>query len=221
MSLPAPYAYGTLGVATLMHTGAPTQVELSLGGGIGLTERLWIDGSVGTIRVAPAFVFHSFQLGPNVLLVDTPDFELDATVHVSAPADDGRLVEQIEPGLYSVAHLDHKLRVDSALYLDVNPGPGLTVGLRLPLGLGFQITEHAHAVINSGVTLSSFADAVGTTAIPAGLTLGWSDRIGQGTGAVAVLPSINFPELIKPGARDPFHPGSVTWGITFAYVSKY
>jgi hypothetical protein len=221
-SLPAPYAYGTLGFAANVHTGTPTQAELGLGGGVGLTPRVWIDGSVGTLRVAPSFAFHSAQLGPNVLLLDTPPFELSATVHVSAPADDGRPIEQIEPGLFAVAHFEHVLRLDTGLYLDVNPGPTTTVGLRVPAGFAFQITEHAYAIVNTGVTIASFSDPLVTTAIPAGLTLGWGDRLGrQGGPAVGVLPSISFPELVKPWAKEPFRPGALSCGITFVYVTKY
>ena len=222
MSVPAPYAYGTLGYAANVRLGTPAQLELTLAGGIGLTPRFWIDGAVGTLRVAPSVVFHSAQIGPNVLLVDTPAFELSGTVHVSAPADDGRPIEQIEPGLFSVAHVDHTLRVDTGLYLDVNPGPAVTTGFRLPVGLAFQLTKHTYAAVNSGVTTTSFAEAPRTTAIPAGLTLGWSDYLGRhGPEAVGVVPSISFPELLKPWAKEPFRPGYLTVGITFVYVSKY
>jgi hypothetical protein len=203
-SLPAPYALGSLGLATNVHAGLPPQGELSLGFGVGLTPRIWVDGSVGTLRWAPSLVFHSAQVGPNAILVDTPSFELDAMAHVSGPADTGRPVEQIEPALSTVVHLAHVLRVDGTLAFDVNPGPTVTFGLRLP------------------AALANFADLGESTAIPAGLAFGWSDYLRPtGPEAIAISPSISFPEMWRPWAREPFRPGSLTCGITFLYVWKY
>jgi hypothetical protein len=221
MSLPAPYAFVAPGLTVTTRAGKPTLLEANLGAGLGLTPSFWIDGSVGTLRLAPELAFHSAQIGPNLLLVDTPPFELDATAHVTFVADDGRPVEQIEPGAYAVLHLAHALRVDAGLYLDVNPGPTTTAGLRFPVGFSFQIAEHVHAVLSTGVTVASFADAPRTTAIPAGVTLGWSGYLGHGPDSVMVMPSIAFPEFIKPWAQESFLPGYAVYGITFVYVSKY
>jgi hypothetical protein len=112
-----------------------------------------------------------------------------------------------------------KLRIDSGLFFDVNPGPTTTFGLRVPANLGFQITEHVYAAVTSGVTVSNFADAAGSTAIPAGLTFGWSDKLSSGQ-SVGVSPSISFPELIKPGTPEIFRPGNAVFGVTLAFVSK-
>jgi hypothetical protein len=221
-SIPAPYALGTLGFATNVHVGTPAQAELNLGFGVGLTSRIWLDGAVGTLRVAPSLVFHSAQVGPNVLIVDVPAFELDAMVHVSGPADDGRPVEQVEPGLYTVVHAGDALRVDTSLGVDVNPGPTTTSGFRVATAIAFQLTEHVYGAFNTGVTLGSFADARETTAIPAGLTLGWSDYLApKGPEAIAIVPSILFPQMVRPWANEPFRPGILTCGITFYYVWKY
>ncbi len=221
MSLPAPYAYGTLGVAANVRIGVPTQLEWTLGGGVGLGPRVWIDGAVGTLRVVPELVFHSAQIGPNMLIVDTPPFELSATVHVSAPADDGRPIEQIEPGLYGVARYGHALRVDAGLFFDLNPGPKVTTGIRVPASFAFQLAEHVHAVVTTGVTTTSFAEAGRTTALPAGLTLGWSDYLHPtGPQSIGLLASLSFPELVKPWAPETFRPGYFIFGITFVYVTK-
>jgi hypothetical protein len=221
-AIPAPYALGALTLGANVHMGVPTQAELSLGYGVGVTQRIWLDGSVGTLRAAPSLVFHSAQVGPNLLVVDTPEFELDAMVHVSGPSDDGRIVEQIEPGLYTVAHVAHALRVDTALYFDVNPGPSWTFGLRLPTAFSFQLVEKVYATVNSGVTVNNVADPRESTAIPIGLSLGWSDYLSPaGPPAVAISPSINFPQLVRPWANEPFRPGVVAVGLTFYYVWKY
>ena len=220
-AIPAPYALGALAFGANVHMGVPTQAELSLGYGVGVTQRIWLDGSVGTLRAAPSLLFHSGQIGPNVLLVDAPAFELDAMVHVSGPSDDGRIVEQIEPGLYTVARVEHALRVDTALYFDVNPGAAWTYGVRLPTALSFQLVEKLYATVSSGVTLNNLADPRESTAIPLGLSLGWSDYVSPGGPSVAISPSINFPQLMKPWANEAFRPGVVTVGITFYYVWKY
>jgi hypothetical protein len=221
-NLPRPYAYGTLGLGTNVHIGLPPQDELNIGFGVGLTPRVWLDGALGTLRVAPSLVFHSAQLGPNLLIVDTPAFELDATMHLSAPADDGRPIEQIEPGIFTVAHAGHALRVDTGLFLDINPGPTSTVGFRLPAAFAFQLGEKFYASVNTGVGTGSFADAGQTTAIPAGLTLGWTDYLGpKGAEVIGFMPSINFPELLKPWADEAFRPGLFSVSITFIYLWKY
>jgi hypothetical protein len=246
MSLPAPYVYGTLGFTGTAHTerdiqdqrppgpstpdkgasdqGTPnkgTQLEGNIGFGVGLTKRFWIDGSSGALRVAPDVAFHSAQIGLNANLVDTPAFELDAAGHVTFASDekDRRLVESVEPGLFAVVHVPHTLRVDAGLFFDVNPGAKELFSGRLPLGVGFQLARRLHAVVNTGVTIGNFAEPVKTTAIPAGLTLGWSDNIGQGKDAYAVLPSVSWPELVKPGTDQIFRPGYVTVGVTFAFVT--
>jgi len=220
MSLPAPYVYGTLGFTGTARTGSAAQLEGSLGGGIGLTKRLWIDGSSGALRVAPELVFHSAQLGVSAQLVDTPAFELDATTHVAFAAEDKRPIEQVEPGLFAVVHVPHELRFDAGLYLDVNPGAEGLLGARMPVGLSFQIVPKVHATLNTGVTVGSFADPRGTTAIPAGLTLGWSDNVGQGKQAIAVLPSVSWPELVKPGTEERFRPGYAVVGVTLFVVTS-
>jgi hypothetical protein len=219
---PAPYAYGSLGLALNLPAGSPPQAELSLGFGVGLTSRLWLDGSFGTLRWAPSAVFHSAQIGPNLLLLDTPALELDAMLHVSGPSDDGRPVELVEPALYAVIRVEHALRVDTSLAFDASPGPTPVYGIRLPAAFAFQITEHLYASVGTGVTVGSFADPAESTAIPAGLTLGWSDYLhATGPEVVAIVPSIAFPQLLRPWAGEPFRPGVVTAGVTFYYAWKY
>ncbi|MFT3773702.1 MAG: hypothetical protein QM820_50655 [Minicystis sp.] len=223
MSLPWPYAYGTLGFSGSRRSGENPTVESSLGGGVGLTERLWIDGSAGSFKMAPKPSYHSPQVGLNVLILDTPAFELDATTHVTFLAEDGRTVEQVEPGFFSVLRIARKVRVDNGLYVDVNPGPTTTVGLRAPVNIGFQITNRVNAVINTGVSINDLADTAGSTVVPMGLTLGWSTRIGNKKDAPSfgLVPSFSFPELLKPGAEETiWNPGYATVGITFVYVSK-
>lgn len=221
-AIPAPYAMGTLTLGSNVHMGAPTQAEVGLGFAVGLTPRVWLDGSLGTLRWAPALVFHSATIGPNVLVVDTPAFELDAMVHLSGPSDDGRPVEQIEPAFYTVAHVDHALRVDTEVAFDVNPGPTTTYGFKVPTALSFQLTEHVYASINTGVTLGSFADARESAAIPAGISLGWSDYLTPtGPQVIAISPAILWPQLLRPWAGEPFRPGVFAVGITFYYAWKY
>jgi hypothetical protein len=221
-SVPAPYAYAAPGLTATLRPGKPTLLEASLAGGVGLTSHLWLDGTLGTIALTPRLSYHSLQIGPSALLVDTPAFELDVTTHVTIGAEDGRPVEQIEPGVFSVIHVGHALRLDTGFYVDANPGPTLTFGLRLPVSVAFQLGTHAYAVVNTGATVGNLEDTMGTTAIPVGLTLGWGDRIGRGAHppGVGVLPSISFPELIKPGCADPFRPGYLAVGLTFVVVSR-
>lgn len=219
-SVPAPYVYGTLGVSGTVRPEQRAQLELALGGGIGLSQRLWIDGSSGTLRLAPELVFHTAQIGLSALLVDEPALELSGTLHVNFASDDGRPVEQIEPGLYVVARAAHEARIDTGAFLAVNPGSSSPLGLRIPLAVGFQLGTHVHAILSTGVTVGSFDDAGRTAAIPAGIAFGWSDYVGEGPQSVAVLPSLSFPELWKPGARDPFQPGYAVFGVTFALVTS-
>jgi hypothetical protein len=219
-AVPAPYVYGTLGVGGIVRPEQRPQVELTLGGGLGLSQRLWVDGYSGTLRVAPELLFHTAQIGLSALLFDDPALELSAMLHVNFASDDGRPVEQIEPGLYVVARAAHEARVDTGLFLDVNPGSATPLGLRVPVAVGFQLSTHVHALLSTGVTVGSFDDAGRTTAIPAGVGFGWSDYLGEGPESVALLPSLSFPELWKPGAREPFRPGYAVFGVTFAVVTS-
>ena len=147
-----------------------------------------------------------------MLLVDTPAFELDGWCSVSAPSDNGRPVEQIEPGLYAVAHLDHALRVDTSLAFDVDPGPTMTFDLRVPAALAFQLTEHLYASVSTGVTLGSVADARESTAIPGGSR--WLERLPRPDGPAGHrdLPVDHLPQLVRPWANEPFRPGVVISG---------
>lgn len=220
MSLPSPYAYGALGVTSTARGGEATVLEGSFSAGAGLTSRIWIDASAGTLQFAPGVGYHSPQIGLNALLVDTPAFELDAAAHVTFASAGGEPVEQIEPGLFSVIHVAHKLRIDAGLYLDVNPGTKLTAGVRAPISAGVQIVQKVYAQLNSGVTVSDFLDSRNTTAVPLGLTLGWSDRLSSNGPSVGVLPSVSFPELYRPLAEERFRPSHAVVGLTFVFVSK-
>jgi hypothetical protein len=221
-AVPAPFAYVQPGITATLRAAKPAVMEASLGFAAGLTSRVWVDGSLGTLAMTPGVGYHSFQIGPNAMLVDTPAFELAATTHVSFGAADGRLVEQIEPGLFWVARAAHKLRLDAGLFVDANPGPTATFGLRVPVTFSFQLTTRVFAAVNTGMTVGSFADTRGTTAIPVGVAFGWGDRLALGARpiGVAVLPSIMFPELLKPGAAETFRPGFVAVGLAFIFASR-
>jgi hypothetical protein len=221
-AVPAPFAYVQPGITATLRAGAPTLMEASLGFAVGLTSHVWVDGSVGTLKMAPSLGFHSLQIGPNALLASTSDFELCATTHVSFAADDGRLVEQIEPGLFWVARAAHTLRIDTGIFVDANPGPNTTIGLRLPMTVTFQLTSHVFAAVNTGMTVGSFADTAGTTAIPAGVSFGWGERLGRELRpiGVAVLPSILFPALIQPGAAETLRPGYAAVGLSVVVASR-
>lgn len=221
-AVPAPFAYVQPGFTATLRAGEPTVLEASLGFAVGLSSRVWVDGSVGTLKLAPDVGVHSFQIGPNAMLVDTRPFELAATTHVSFGASDGRPVEQIEPGLFWVARAAHELRVDAGLFVDANPGPTATFGLRVPLTFSFQISPHVFTAVNTGMTVGSFADTHRTTAIPFGVAFGWGERFGGAPRplGVAVMPSLSFPELLKPGAAEPFRPGLAAVGISVIVASR-
>jgi hypothetical protein len=219
-AVPAPFGYIQPGLAATLRPGAPTLWEASVAYGIGLTSHVWLDGAVGTLKLAPGLSFHSFQIGPNLLLVDNSAFELAATTHVTFGAYDGRPVEQIEPGLFWVVRAAHELRLDTGVFVDANPGPIFTLGLKVPVSLAFQLTRHVYAAVNTGLNVGSFADTVGTTAIPVGMTFGWGERLGARPVGVAVVPTILFPELIKPGVADAFRPGYVAVGLSFVLGSR-
>lgn len=218
-SLPAPLAYGSLGITSTAKVGAPTSLESSVSGAVGLSSSVWLDGSSGSFKLAPELGYHSPSLGLNTMLVEASAVDLYATAHVIFVSEDHRPVEQVEPGLGTVLRLANKLRVDGGLYLAVNPGPTTTFGVRVPAAVGFQITDHVYAALNSGVSVSNLADTRGTTAIPMGVTFGWSDKLSSGQ-SVGVSPSISLPELIKPGAQEVFQPGKAVFGVSVFFVSK-
>lgn len=219
-ALTAPWAYGTLGWAATAQRRTRTELEGNVGGGVGLTSRLWIDGSVGVLRIAPDTGYHSPVIGLGVLILDRPGVEIDAALHVGFASADRRPVELVEPGLFGVARVAHKLRFDGGVYVGIHPGGTELVGLRVPASVAFQITERIHAVIGSGVTVDDLRSAA-TAAIPLGLTLGFSDLVGERPWSLGVVPSITLPELVKPGTPERFRPDYVVVGITFVAASKY
>jgi hypothetical protein len=223
MAVPAPYTYGTLGWSAISKRGRPTQVEGSIGGGIGLSPRVWLDGTMGVVRVAPEGLFHSPLVGLGARLFDSPGLEVDAALHVGFASEDKRPVEIVEPGVFAVGRVGHALRFDGGLYLQVNPGsPNLptTLGMRAPAAAAFQIVEKVYAQVTTGATVGSFADA-STVAVPLGVTVGWSDHVGSSGASIGLLPSINFPELVKPGAQEHLRPSYWVVGVTFVAVTSY
>jgi hypothetical protein len=221
-AVPAPFAYAQPGFTATWREHKPTLLEGNLAFALGLASSVWIDGSVGTLTMAPRLRFHSVQVGPNVVLVTTAAFELDLATHVTFASAGGRPVEQIEPGVFAIARAAHRVRLDTGVFVDANPGAAAAFGLRVPASVTLQLGAHTFASVNTGVTVASFSDLGGTTAIPMGATFGWGDRFGPATHPVGILvePTFLFPELIKPGAAEPLRLGYVALGLSIAVVSR-
>jgi hypothetical protein len=209
--LPAPMTFGILSF-TATHNQS-TAVEMSLSGAAGLTERLGASISIGSIQMAPSVRYHSPQLGLFYTFVDTPPLELDVLGNLTFDVEGTRIVEQAEPGALVIARVPHYLRFDIGAYVPVTPETTV-VGLRAPLSMGFQLAEHFHTVLASGLTVADIRDIKGTGAIPAGVTIGYSTMLVSGAG-VGVGTSLTFPEAVRFGPRT--KPSPVQVGL-YLYV---
>jgi hypothetical protein len=188
-------------------------VETSLGVGLGITDRLSIDGSLGTIGVAPGVRYSGPQLGAWVGIVDTPPLEIDVTTHVTLGLAGEHALAKYEPGAVAVLR-PGPLRIDVSGYLPVTMDGG--VGLRAPVMLAVQLGAYLHAAATSGVTLSKIGD--GSAALPLTLALGCSVPL-RARGYVAVVPSLAWPTLAGRQGSDPGGPGVIEVGATVAIIT--
>ena len=187
--------------------------ETSLGVGLGITDRLSLDGSLGTIVLAPHVRSSGPQVGAWLGIVDTPPLEIDATAHVTFGAAGESTLAKYEPGAVAVIR-PGPVRLDVSAYVPVTVDGG--VGLRAPVMLAVQLGPYLHTAVTSGVTLSRIGD--GSAALPFTLALGCSVPLGA-RGYAAVVPSVAWPTLVGRQGSDPGGPGVIEVGATVAIIT--
>lgn len=218
--LPAPQAFGFLSVgASRARDSVNTTLDLTLGGAVGLTERLAAEISIGTVDLNPRFRYHSPQLGLFYTAVDTPPFELNFIGRLTFDAETDHILEKGEPGFYAIARVPHYLRFDVGGYVPMSPGDqGVTFGLRVPLAVSFQLAEHYHAILHSGVNVDDLRALNPTVTIPAGITIGYSEKLPSGWSA-GIAPSLRFPEAMRIGPEAPMHSFPISGSVLVYLVT--
>jgi hypothetical protein len=189
---------------------ASSLVDATVTVGLGITPRINLDSTLGTISFGGIGV-HSPQVGVWAGLVDTTPFELDATTHATFVTGDPRQPAILEPGLQSILRIAHVARVDLGVYVPITVcGPAPT-GLRVPLAGGFQLgSPRWNLTLSSGVSMTDARD-LSTLSVPLGISVAYSQKL-DGGGAFAISPSLTWPAMI--GA-----PAAKVIGLTVALVS--
>lgn len=182
-----------------------SSMDLSIGAGVGLTRGLSIDGSLGTVSVAPGTRYRSPKVGLWYGLVDTEPLEIDATTHVTFGVAGQPAVVAVEPGAAAVVRLGGALRVDAAAYLPLATAENVRVGLRLPVGFAVQLGPYLHASVSSGIEVNDVLDPLAPKQVPLGFSVGATAPLGNG-GFASVSPSLSWPSVTEIGG--PPHAGA-------------
>lgn len=194
-----------------MSASAGSTLDASMGGGIGITDRVSLEGSFGTLALSPRARYHSPQAGLWLGIVDTPPFELDATTHVTFGLVGEEFIKTFEPGAQAVFRMGHALRFDLGAYLPMTPNG--RVGLRIPAALAAQLNNWIHASVSTGISFEDMHDAHRTASIPLGITLGCSVPLARG-GYLVVAPSLAWSGI--PARSGPL---PTTLGASVTFVS--
>jgi hypothetical protein len=194
-----------------------TALSTTVGGAIGLTERLAAEISIGTLNITPRFRYHSPQLGLFYTAIDTSPFELNFLGRVTIDTESDRVIERVETGFHAIMRVPHYLRFDAGATLPFSPTDrSFQLGLHVPLALSFQLAEHYHAILGSGVDVDDMRVLWPTVTIPAEITIGYSEKLQSGWSA-GIAPSLRFPEAIRIGPEVPAH-GTAISGSVLIYV---
>jgi hypothetical protein len=220
-SLPAPLSYGVLSFnATRPREEHGTTFDTSIGGGLGLTKRFGVEATIGTLALAPKFRFQSPQLGVFYTALDAPNLEITALGRVTFDVETSRIVDRVEPGVLAITRVPHTVRVDVAAWVPVTPGEHTSIGLKVPVNVGFQLAEHWHAIAQSGVTINDMTDIHAGILVPVGATVGYSDKLANGAG-VGIAANLTFPEALYLGGEPPAGPQPITAGLTMFVVPPH
>lgn len=186
-------AYAVFGVSGSTAPIDESTVDTSLRLGVGITDRFSVDGSLGTLSLAPSARLRSPNVGAWYGLVDRPSFELDATARVTFGVGEGRIVSLVEPGAAAIFRAGHAVRIDTGAFLPIAPGTG--VGVRVPLRFSVQLGRYVHASVSSGVAVDDVGHAASSTSVPLAISLGVSG-VFAGGGGIGVSPSVSWPLLV-------------------------
>jgi hypothetical protein len=193
--------------------GHPSAVVASLGIAFGLTSRLSLEGSLGSLTLAPQLRYRRPAAALWVGLVDTPLLEVDAALRLTFGPGEGRFLQELEQSVVAVIRPGDALRIDAGVSLPTALAADGAIGLRAPVQVAVQINPYLHAAIASGLTVS----ALGRTpaAVPLGLTLGCTVPL-EGGGYAMVAPSLTWPHFASGEAAGL---GTFVLGVAIALVT--
>jgi hypothetical protein len=206
----------SLGVLGSNRPMQGSRASMSLGIGVGLTDRITLDGSLGTLSFAPGLRYSHPQVGIWFGLVDRPALEIDATAHVVFGLGNEKVLHAVEPGALAILRLGDRVRIDTGAYVPVSMEDGGPTGLRVPINLAIQLGRYLHVAVSSGVTLTRVAD--GRPTIPLGVTIGGSIPL-PGGGYVVLAPSLSWPSLVHPRYEGGPGVGPMVAGATISVVT--
>jgi hypothetical protein len=206
----------TLGVSGTIGPIPGSRADLSLGVGVGITDRVTFDASLGTLSLAPSVRYAHPEVGVWFGLVDRPALEVDATTHLTFGFGDERTPHEVEPGAVVILRMGDRARIDAGAYVPVSMEREAAAGLRAPLALAVQIHPYLHVALSSGVTIPRLAD--GRVTVPLGLTLGCTLPL-PGGGYIVVAPSLSWPRLVRPAGDGISGPGPMVIGASVSIIT--
>lgn len=186
-----------------------TDLSLSVGALVGITDDLEVRGSVGTIRIAPKFEYLEPRIGVTYRFVGAEQLNMGIRAEITALTLPG------EGGVRMEASLPFLVRLGSSARMDFAPGAPVTIqenkaaafGLNAPFAFAFQIVEPIHIGARTSVRITDFADPLGNLVIPLGFFLGIS--LGSERPIVEINPYFTWTEFATPGAKAPNDPISI------------
>lgn len=211
-------AYAVFGVTARSAPISNSTLETSLGLGVGVTNRVSVDGSLGTLSLAPKTQYKSPNVGVWVGVVDTPPFELDATARLNFGVGEGKVVSSVEPGAAAIFRFGHAVRLDTGAYVPISPGSTTTVGARIPAAVGVNLGPYFHIALSSGVTIEDMRKAPSSLVVPLGVSIGVSAAF-PGGGGMGLTPSVSWPRLVDTGRADRNAPIVTVVGATLSVAT--
>ena len=210
----------TLRLRTSPDTWDGAAADVTLGLAAGITPRLTLDTSLGTLAIGPRVFYNRPNVGLWYGLVDTPPFELDATTHLGIDVGGANVFSQVEPGMVAILRAEDDVRLDVGAYFPVPLDGVRSVGFRMPIRLAAQLDEHVHVAVDSGLDYQSLGAQADRTSIPLGFSVGCTFPLGEG-GYAVLTPSVSWPRFlsVQTGDLAPTGPGPMVVAVSLGVVT--
>jgi hypothetical protein len=211
-------AQGGLGFSFQMNTSPieHSRADASVSLAVGLSSRVTLDGSLGTISAETVARYHDPRLGVWVGLVDTEPVEVDVTAGATFGTGLEPPLRAFEPGAAAVFRIGGDARIDASAYLPLSMDGTHVVGLRVPAQLALQLTHDLHFAASTGVTMGDLSSGVVT--VPLGVMVGYTVPLGSG-GFLMLSPSLTWQRFVEVRGEGIGGPGPLSIGVSLGIVT--
>lgn len=177
---------------------------MNMGLGTGIIGRLWAEGYLGTLELAPEVRWEDPKVGLLYQILNTYPFEIDPAVYVTFDTGGGPAVKRIDPSLILVFRAAHAVRFDTGAYVPVSFEDRTALGLSIPARLAVQLTPHVHVGVTSGASFADLRAPRRSATVPLGFLAGYSALLGEGV-TLTVGPGFSWPMFVSTGERERFY----------------